>query len=1240
VTPTLQSLREVRAPRWALWLAGAVLVVLVAPAIAPSQIPRGVVLQGAEYGTITGLLALGLVLTYRASRIINFAYGALGGLAATLTVELYLGRHWNWGLAIVVGLAAGAVIGGLIEILVVRRFFTAPRLVLTVATIGLAQVVGGFQLLIPRWVGGPPLIGSFETPLSKASTSIDPVIFSGNDLLIIAVVPLVIGGLGWFLLRTDAGIAVRAVADNGDRAMLLGIPIRRLSTLVWVLAGALAALATILGAPSQGLVLSAGAGPQLLLPALAAAVVARLESLPVAFGAGVGLGVLDALVRWNISKQSAATVAFLVVILVALLLQRRAAGRARDTDSTWVSAGTLKPIPQVLARLPEVRIGRGLVGAGVLAAAVIAPLVAGPGKTNLFSIALVYGMVAVSLVMLSGWAGQVSLGQFALVGIGGVVTGDLIMRWNVDLFVCLVAAAAAGAALAIAVGLPALRIRGLFLAVTTLALAVAVDSFFLNPTNFASLIPQSYTRPVLWQRFDLQSERSLYYLCLGMLLLVIGLVVGLRRTRPGRVMLATRDNERAAAAMAVPTTRVKLVGFVLSGAVAGVAGGLHALLLQSIGFHTYEPSQSLLVFSMAVIGGLASISGALLGVAAVELAVRAFPAYQLIITGSGLLFLLLVLPGGLGEALQLVRDRLLRIVARRRGIESGLDVPSSDLLREQVGVSEAAEVAAAVHEADDGDALLRCRGVEVSYGSVQVLFGVDFSVQEGEIVALLGTNGAGKSTLLKAVSGLSPTGGGHVVFGGDEITGRRADLLARSGMALMPGGRGVFPTLTVAENLRLAAWTNRHDAAAVEAAREEVLDLFPVLRGRADQAAGDLSGGEQQMLSLGQALMTRPKLLLIDELSLGLAPTVVGQLLDVVRRLNAAGVTVVVVEQSVNVALELAERAVFMEKGQVRFSGPTAELLERPDVLRSVFIAGAAAPGSRAPARTARRRKKEEPVARLFDPELPPILEVQSITKSFGGIRALDGIDLALRKGEILGLIGHNGAGKTTLFDVISGFLPADGGRVLLGGHPVDHLTANERAWIGLGRSFQEARLFPSLTVAETVAVSLERHLLSKDLVAAGLRLPASTDSEALAAGRVRELLAMTGLTSYAERLLSELSTGTRRIVELSCILAQDPEVVLLDEPSGGVAQRETEALGPLLRRVQDETGCSILVIEHDMPLLTGLCDRMVALELGGVIAEGTPAEVLEHPRVIESYLGTEDAAINRSGSRRAPAPA
>ncbi|HEV7685493.1 MAG TPA: ATP-binding cassette domain-containing protein, partial [Acidimicrobiia bacterium] len=325
--------------------------------------------------------------------------------------------------------------------------------------------------------------------------------------------------------------------------------------------------------------------------------------------------------------------------------------------------------------------------------------------------------------------------------------------------------------------------------------------------------------------------------------------------------------------------------------------------------------------------------------------------------------------------------------------------------------------------------------------------------------------------------------------------------------------------------------------------------------------------------------------------------------------------TVVLVEQSVNVALLLAERAVFLEKGEVRFRGRTADLLDRPDLLRSVFIGAGPTPAvdgdpSDGAAPSARHGVR---------------LTCQGIVRRFGGLTALDGVDLDVAPGRAVGIIGHNGAGKTTLFDVISGFLPPDAGRVAVGGVDVTGEAPHRRAVAGLGRSFQEARLFPSLTVAETVAVALERHLPNRDTLAAALALPASTVMEAAVAERVDELLALLGLTGYRHHRTGDLSTGTRRVVELACVLAQDPAVLLLDEPSAGVAQRETEALAPLLRRVRAATGCSLVIIEHDMGLIASVCDELVALEFGSVIARGTPAEVLAHPRVISSYLGSDE---------------
>src|SRR5438874_8341809 len=289
--------------------------------------------------------------------------------------------------------------------------------------------------------------------------------------------------------------------------------------------------------------------------------------------------------------------------------------------------------------------------------------------------------------------------------------------------------------------------------------------------------------------------------------------------------------------------------------------------------------------------------------------------------------------------------------------------------------------------------MLSCRNVDMAYGQVQILFGVDFDVREGEMVALLGTNGAGKSTLLKGICGLVRPTAGTVTFKGEDITKVPADVTARKGISLMPGGKGVFPTLSVEENLRLASWLIRDEQERIEQARKEVLELFPILAQRRSQMAGDLSGGEQQMLALGMALMTRPELVMIDELSLGLAPTIVGQLLEVVREVHQRGSTIVIVEQSVNVALQLAERAVFMEKGEVRFEGATAELLERPDILRSVFIAGA---NAKQAAEEVDSPDIEQAAAmaeaRVVPEDAPVVLECTGVVKRFGGITAVDNV--------------------------------------------------------------------------------------------------------------------------------------------------------------------------------------------------------------------------------------------------------
>jgi branched-chain amino acid transport system permease protein len=714
----------------------AVFAIYRLPGLGPfleDKAPFGIVVAGVIVGTVTALLAMGLILIYKTSRFINFAYASMGSLAGVTAIGLHLEKGVPFFAALPIGVLLGVLTGALVE-LVVRRFRNTSRLILTVASIGIAQILSVIEAAIAiKALGFVSLTGGFKIPLDLQIDLGVKTLF-GDEILIMMVVPPVLAGLAWFLLRTDVGVAVRAAAENEDRALLLGIPIRRLSTIVWMVAGGLAALTFVLKAPFSGVTPGlASAGPILLLPALAAAVVARMESLPVAFVAGIGLGIMEAVIGWNTpGSPTVQYVAFLIVILVALLAQSGKLSRAQESaTSTWSSLGVLKPIPLELRNLPEVKWTKRVLLGLVALAFVFLPAGWSPSNQYLASVAIVWGLAAVSLVILTGWGGHISLGQFAIIGVGALVAGNLIQHQNVDLFLVLIASGAAGAIVSLVVGLPALRIRGLFLAVTTLAFAVALDQYVLNFNNFPDLIPTDVGRPMLLERFDLSQGSDMYWTCLAFLGLAILAAQGLRKARAGRVMIATRDNQRAADAAAVPTTNVKLAAFLVAGVISGVAGGLHVVIVSSLNPGTYPPSDSLTVFATAVIGGLGSISGALMGVLLFRFLdtmtflgdVPGLGNIRPLLTGGMLLFVLLVLPGGLGQLVHNIRDRFLRRVAERREIlvpslvadkrEGGRDHAANEVGLLQGALSDDPEAAPTVTDLDetaDDDAELETAG--------------------------------------------------------------------------------------------------------------------------------------------------------------------------------------------------------------------------------------------------------------------------------------------------------------------------------------------------------------------------------------------------------------------------------------------------------------------------------------------------------------------------------------------------
>jgi branched-chain amino acid transport system ATP-binding protein len=294
--------------------------------------------------------------------------------------------------------------------------------------------------------------------------------------------------------------------------------------------------------------------------------------------------------------------------------------------------------------------------------------------------------------------------------------------------------------------------------------------------------------------------------------------------------------------------------------------------------------------------------------------------------------------------------------------------------------------------------------------------------------------------------------------------------------------------------------------------------------------------------------------------------------------------------------------------------------MSRPDLARAVFL--------RRPEQIASRVRRDDDV----------IFRADSVAKHFGGVFAVDDVTLDVRAGEILGIIGPNGAGKSTFIGVCSGFLPPDSGRLMFHREDVTGLRPSELSERGVGRTFQDARLWSSLTTREALAVALDRHIEVREPLACAFRGSSVIDSERAVWQRVDEVLASTGLEPYRDSFLSELSTGTRRILELACAIAHGPELLFLDEPTAGVAQRESEVLGELLVDLRDRQHVTLVVVEHNIPVVSAISDRMVCFDLGSVLAEGSPKSVLSDKAVLSSYLGEQTNGTKKKSRARARA--
>ena len=648
-------------------------IVAFAVTVYPYPAPLGIVLNGALVGGRIALIALGIALVYRSNRVINFAAADLGVAPATLMVILVLGFSWNYWLGAAIGLIGAMVLGGVTEMLIIRRFRLAPRLILTVATIGLSQTLLFVAFGIPGWLGGDVLsgLGQRLSPPFTINWSFGGTIFNSNDIVTLIAVPACLIALTLFLTRTHTGTAVRAAAERSDRAAMLGIPVGRVQTIVWIIASTLAFIAIFLRAGSVGLPIGQALGPAFLIQAIGAAVIGSFERFPTIAVASVAIGILDQSNTFQSGNRPAFNdVALFLIVLMALLFAKRASSTRAGDVSTWRAVGEVRRIPPELARLPEVRYagwGAGIVVVGFL---VSLPAYLSESKVGLAAVIAIFSIVALSLVVLTGWAGQVSLGQVAFMGIGGAVGGALTANEGWDLSLAILVAGLIGAAVAVVIGYPAIRRRGLTLAVITLAFALVTQTFILNREFFGDWLPESrIERPDLFGIIDIRSETRFYYFTLVVLGLMMLAARGIRNSRTGRALIAIRENENAARSYGVDAVRTTVTAFAISGFMAAVAGVLFVHLQNGLGTAPFDPRESLTAFSTVVIGGMGSLPGAVLGAVYIRGAQYFLPGnWQLIASGLGVLVVLWILPGGLAAAIARVRDAYLRWVAERRGI--------------------------------------------------------------------------------------------------------------------------------------------------------------------------------------------------------------------------------------------------------------------------------------------------------------------------------------------------------------------------------------------------------------------------------------------------------------------------------------------------------------------------------------------------------------------------------------------
>lgn len=857
---------------------------------------------GLGLGAVYALAGQGLVLIYRGSRVVNFAQGAIALVGAGTFWELR--KSFSALPAFVGGIVVCVAIGWLINFAVIRRLSTASQLAKVVATLGVLAVIQQAAAMRfgsqPRFV--TPLLPQAQLDIGSTTVAI--------DRLVLICLACVVSGFLWAVYRyTRFGLATTASSENGRALSALGYNTQSIAAANWAIGSGLAGAAGILVAPIVSL--QPATLTMLIVPVLAAAVIGNFSSFPLTLAGGLLIGVAESQLT-NYSSRPGVPQAVPFLVVIGVVLFRRDVLAAR--------------VPRLL-RLPRVGTGRVrpvVVGASV-SLAVASLMIFSDNWAAAMTYTMCVSIIALSLVALTGYAGQVSLGQFALAGLGAWVSTRLADAAGVPFVPAVLLGVAAVVPMGVVFALPALRTRGVALAVVTLGLGIAVQKLILNnPELTGGPITGTMVDSPSVLGIDLSTVRhpERYAAMTIVVFTALALVVAnVRRGRVGRRLIAVRTNERAAAALGISVVSAKLFAFALASGIAAVGGSLLAFRNNSVSFDQYTPLQSILLVLWGFLGGIGYLAGPILAASFAvgsimhEVLEHFFDVGSWVTLIGGALVIVTVIHQPDGAASHVAE--VLRVVRRKR----------SENARAAIEIIQSKQPTADVEMVE-----LEVRGLEVRFGGVKALTDVSFKVRSGEVLGLIGPNGAGKSTLVDAVCGLNRKYRGSVILNGQSLDDAGPSRRARHGIGRSFQGLELFEDLTVFENILTAVddrdrkayatslfWPGRPQLTRAAIGAIDEFELRDVL----DKTPSQLPYGTRRLIAVARAVAAAPSVLLLDEPAAGLDEVRSRELGHLIRRMaDQWKIAVVLIEHDVPLVMSVCDRVCVLNFGELIAEGP------------------------------------------------------------------------------------------------------------------------------------------------------------------------------------------------------------------------------------------------------------------------------------------------------------------------------